>query len=241
MAFGRMTITSNGATIKEKGFCWGETPEPTIKDNRSTKTLTGSSVKGTIYRLDDLKPATMYYMRPYAITSGYQVAYGDAIKFSTIPKATIYLNVRDGGDQATYDRIKKASEDAAYYWANLTEMKNFYPSVGFVDGTPTADCSYGGWVRVGSNQSYQRTGTILHEWLHGAGVIPWADTEWSRHTLRSGVNNEGYGTGNWLGDRVSAVLDFLQDTFTLDGCRMPDNSGLRPGLYIINGRKTVIK
>ena len=42
-----------------------------------------------------------------------------------------------------------------------------------------------------------------------------------------------------------SVKDILQNrsagTFTLDGRRMPDNNGLRPGLYIINGRKTVIK
>jgi uncharacterized protein YdeI (BOF family) len=86
MAFGRLSITMNGATIKERGFCWSEHPEPTIFDNRSTKTLTGSSVTGTIYRLPDLKPSTIYYMRAYAVTSCYQVAYGNVIKFCTIPK-----------------------------------------------------------------------------------------------------------------------------------------------------------
>jgi len=214
MAFGRLTVTNNGASIKERGFCWSQSPEPTINDNRSSKTLSGSSVSGTIYWLQDLEPATMYYMRAYAITSGYQVAYGDVIKFCTIPKGTIRLNMRDGGDQATYNRIKQASETAVDYWNNLTEMKGFTPNVGFVDGTPTADCSYGGWIRVGSNSSYQRTGTILHEMLHGVGVIPWADTEWSRHTLRSGVNGEGYGTGQWLGERVTEVVRFLQNSTT---------------------------
>jgi hypothetical protein len=217
MAFGRLTVTPNGATIKERGFCWSENPEPTIHDNRSSKTLTGSSssgVNGTIYWMQNLQPATKYYMRAYAITSGYQVAYGESIRFYTIPKGTINLQMRSGGDQATYDRIKKASESAVDYWNNLTEMKGFSPSVGFVDGTPTADCSYGGWIRVGSNSSYQRTGTILHEMLHGIGVIPWADTEWSRHNLRSGVNGDGYGTGYWLGDRVTAVVRFLQNSTT---------------------------
>ena len=214
MAFGRLSVTNNGATIKERGFCFSEAPEPTINDNRTTKLLTGSSVSGDIYWLQDLKPATKYYMRAYAITNGYQVAYGKTIKFYTIPKGTISLQMRDGGDKATYDRIKQASEDAVDYWNNLTEMKGFSPSVGFVDGTPTADCSYGGWIRVGSNTSYQRTGTILHEMLHGIGVIPWADTEWSRHTLRSGVNGDGYGTGQWLGDRVTDVVRFLQNDNT---------------------------
>ena len=217
MAFGRLTVAANGSTVTERGFCWSEHPNPTINDNRTTKTLAGSSgsgVSGTMYWLQDLKPATMYYMRAYAITSGLQVGYGNVIKFSTIPKGQIKLQMRDGGSQDVYNRIKQASEDAIDYWNNLTEMKGFSPSIGFVDGTPTADCSYGGYIRVGSNTSYQRTGTILHEMLHGVGVIPWADTEWSRHNLRSGVNGDGYGTGYWLGDRTTEVVRFLQNSNT---------------------------
>lgn len=222
MAFGRLTITNNGATIKERGFCWAETPEPTIFDNRSSKTLTSSNTddfSGTVYWLKDLKPATKYYMRAYAITSGYQVAYGDVIKFYTIPKGTISLTVRDGGDAATYNRIKSASESAVYYWNNLTEMKGFSPSVGYESGTGTADCSYGGWVRVGPNTSYQRTGTILHEFLHGIGVIPYADTEWARFTLRSSKKyweraGKDCGTGSWLGERAAEVVRFFKNDNT---------------------------
>lgn len=208
MAFGRIK-SYQAESVAERGFCWSETSEPTINDNKTTETLTNN---GTIYVLSDLTPATKYYMRAYVKTETGKVGYGDAIKFYTIPKGQISLTVRDGGDTETYNRIKNASEKALYWWNNLTEMKDFYPSVGFVDGTPTADCSYGGWVRVGNNASYQRTGTILHEWLHGVGVIPWANTEWSRHTMRSGVNGDGYGTGYWLGERVTEVLRFWDNS-----------------------------
>ena len=217
MAFGRMSVTTNGSTVTERGFCYATHADPTVDDNTTTTTLVGSTksgVSGTLYWLKDLTPGTKYYMRGYVKTNDNQVVYGNAIKFYTIPKGTISLTMRSGGDDATYNRIKQASEDAVYYWNNLTEMKDFRPSVGFVDGTPTADCSYGGWVRVGSNTSYQRTGTILHEFLHGVGVIPWADTEWSRHNLRSGVNGDGYGTGYWLGERVTEVMRFLQNNNT---------------------------
>ena len=54
----------------------------------------------------------------------------------------------------------------------------------------------------------------MHEMLHGIGVIPWADTEWSRHTLRESVNSDGYGTGHWLGDRVTEVLRFWDNSNT---------------------------
>ena len=207
MAFGRIKSTNanGGAAIQKRGFCLAEHNNPTIDDVTNTATLTNN---GIIYYFKDLKPATKYYMRAYATNKDGMTGYGDVIKFYTIPKGTIQLTMRSGGDQATYNRIKEAAETAVNWWNNLTEMKGFGPNVGYESGTPTADCSYGGWIRVGPNTSYQRCGTIMHEMLHGIGVIPWADTEWSRHNLRSGVNGDGYGTGYWLGDRVTEVLTF---------------------------------
>jgi len=207
MAFGRIKSsgTNGGSAIQKRGFCLSETPEPTVDDIVSTKQLTNN---GIIYYFENLKPATKYYMRAYATNKDGVTGYGDVIKFYTIPKGTITLTMRNGGDQTTYNRIKEAAETAVNWWNNLTEMKGFGPNVGYESGTPTADCSYGGWIRVGPNASYQRCGTIMHEMLHGIGVIPWADTEWSRHNLRSSVNGDGYGTGNWLGDRVTEVLTF---------------------------------
>ena len=203
MAFGRMTAT--GTNIIEKGFCFATHQSPTINDQRSLKTLENN---GLIYCLENLEPGTEYFMRAYAITDGYQVGYGDEIRFYTIPKGNISYTIREGGDAAAVQRITNAVKTAVNYWNNLTSIPSFNTSVGYNSGVPTAECSYGGWMSVGSNASYQATGTILHELLHGIGVIPWADTEWSRHNLRSGVNGDGKGTGYWLGDRVTEVLRF---------------------------------
>ncbi len=208
MAFGRIkgsASANGGSAIQKRGFCLSETTEPTVDDIISTKQLSNN---GIIYYFTDLKPATKYYMRAYATNKDGVTGYGDVIKFYTLPMGSIKLSMRDGGDEATYNRIKTAAETAVNWWNNLTEMKGFNPSVGYASGTATADCSYGGWIRVGPNTSYQRCGTIMHEMLHGIGVIPWADTEWSRHNLRSSVNGDGYGTGYWLGDRVTEVLTF---------------------------------
>lgn len=210
MAFGRMSVSTT-ETIVEQGFCWSENPEPTINDNTTTTYLTNN---GKIYKLENLEPATLYYMRAYAVTKGRQVGYGDVLKFYTIPKGQITYTIRDGGDAATKKRITDAVIEAVDNWNNLTEIKGFNTSVGYNSGVPTAECSYGGWMSVGSNTSYQAAGTIMHELLHAVGVIPWADTEWSRHNLRSSVNGDGYGTGLWLGDRVTEVLRFWDNSTT---------------------------
>ena len=213
MAFVRMTYKANGATVTERGVCVSETTEPTVADIKANQE-TQLTKKGPIYWLKELKPGTKYYMRGYVITSGGQPVYGDPMKFYTIPKGQIGLDMRTSGD-APSNRIKAAAETALYWWNNLTEIKDFRTSIGYNPGTPTAECSYGGWMSVGQNESYQRCGTIMHELLHGVGVIPWADTEWSRvGRLRSGVNGDGKGTGQWLGDRVTEVLTFLENTET---------------------------
>ncbi len=204
MAFGRIKGVE-GDNIEEIGFCWATHREPTYDDNHTTKVLQNN---GDIYWMKDLQPATLYYMRAYARTTAGRVGYGETIKCYTIPKGQITFNFRNDGDAATQQRIREATETAIGWWNDLTEMKDFRPNVGYVEGVQTADCSYGGYIRVGPNQSYQRCGTIMHEMLHGCGVIPWADTEWSRHNLRSGTNNDGYGSGYWLGDRVTEVLSF---------------------------------
>jgi len=215
MAFGRMSYSGiSTSQVSEVGFCWSEHPLPTIADQCTTRHLSNN---GDIYWLEGLTPATKYYMRAYVVSKNGQVGYGTPIKFYTLPKGQIQLNMRSSDDAAADARIRAAAETAIDWWNNLTEMKGFNPNIGFNAGTPTADCSYGGWMRVGSNQSYQRPGTIMHEMLHGCGVVPYNDTEWSRFNLRSSTSNgAGFtsGSGLWLGDRVTEVLRFWDNSAT---------------------------
>ena len=209
-AFGRLTTKGFAdADIAEQGFCWNTTGDPTIDDFTTTRYLENN---GHIYRLDDLEPSTLYFMRAYVKHVNGRVKYGDVLKFYTIPKGQISYSIRDGGEGANKDRITKATQEAVDIWNNLTQLRDVSFNVGYDAGVQTADCSYGGWIRVGPNSSYQATGTLLHEMLHGIGVIPWAGTQWSGRILRESVNGEGYGTGHWLGERVTEVLDFWDNT-----------------------------
>ena len=219
-AFGRSTVS--GSNIMEQGFCWSEDSNPTVLDNRTTEYLNQA---GKIYWLRNLKPGRMYYMRAYAITESYAVGYGDVIKFSTVPKGTITHWYNNGGDEATNDRINYAIDTAIdYYWNNLSSIKGFGISVTYSPGTPTADCGYGGGMRVGANSSYQAVGTIMHEALHGIGVG--THGIWWSAEMRSDGDR-----GIWLGDRVTEAVRFWDNstTATITG----DNTHLWP--YGCNG------
>ena len=208
MAFGRIK-SATGEDITERGFCWGETPEPTVDDNSTTEYLSKS---GNIYWMKDLKPATIYYMRAYAKNNYGKVGYGDVIKFCTVPKGNVTYWYNNAGDDAANKRVNAAAQEACDIFNNLTEIVKHY-SIGYSAGTPTADCYYADepWMNMGANASYQRTGTIMHEMQHGLGLVPYT-TQWNKNILRSALDGDGRGTGLWLGDRVSAFLDFWDNT-----------------------------
>jgi len=209
MAFGRLSATIADGTITERGFCWSEQPEPTVSDNTTTETLYNN---GPIYLLRDLKPATKYFMRAYAKTEGRRVAYGATIKFCTLPKGNLTYWYNNGGDAAANNRVNAAAAQACDIFSNLTSIVKHF-NIGYSAGTPTADCYYADepWMNMGANASYQRTGTIMHEMQHGLGLVPYT-TQWNKNILRSALDGEGRGTGQWLGDRVSAFLDFWDNT-----------------------------
>ena len=206
MAFGRIKASSanGGSTIKKRGFCIAENPNPNINDSISTKQITNN---GIIYYFENLKPSTKYYMRAYVTNNDGETGYGDVIKFYTLPKGEIVYWYNNGGDDAANTRINNALTQACNIFSNLTSIKKKF-SVGYSAGTQTADCNYRDdpWINMGPNSSYQRTGTIMHEMQHGLGVISYS-TQWSGSILRS-----GNGTGEWLGDQVSAFLDFWDNT-----------------------------
>ena len=193
MAFGRFTYKLNGAKLKQAGFCYSTEHNPTFFDEKSTRTLSNN---GLIYVMENLKPATVYYARPYVMTEGYQVAYGDELKIITIPKGTMTYWYNNGGSTEENDRISYALKNGTRIWNDLMNIQGVNLSVSYGAGTPTADCSYGGSMRVGPNSAYQRTGTIMHEAAHGVGVGTIGGW-WSM--LIDGV---------WTGVRANEVLQF---------------------------------
>lgn len=224
-ALGRCKVNNYaGTSTLETGFCWSTNPEPTIADNRTSKAISNN---GTIYHITGLEPSTVYYMRAYSITRDYAVGYGDVVKVITIPSGQITWSYNDnGGDEATNTRIKDATESAVHYWNISTSIRNWHATVNNSPGTPTADCSYGGWIRVGANTSYQRTGTLLHEMNHGVGVGQLE--QW--FGPNSPYRQDGT-RGAWLGQRATKIVRFLENSTTaiLNG----DNTHMWP--YGING------
>jgi hypothetical protein len=193
-----MRATMTGNNLIEKGVCWSTEHEPTVLDNRTTDAF---KLSGDIFHITGLKPATVYYLRPYAMNKTYKVAYGDEVKIVTFPKGTATWSWDEGAPTAeANDRCRKAMEETIEYFNEWTGIKGFHLSGHYGAQTPTADCSYGGSMRIGPVASYQAIGTVLHETGHGVGVGT-SDRWWDTN-----VHN-----WEWLGRAANEAYQFLEN------------------------------
>lgn len=213
-------MTTNITSFSQQGFCYSTNVMPTVDDSTSTAYLSNN---GKIFKISNLQPATVYYIRPY-VKSGGTVYYGEPMKAITRPGGSISYGVFGfSGDADT--RVKAAAKEGVDLWNEYTGIKGLYFNINYGSSTPTADCSYGGYMRIGPSSSYQATGTILHEGLHAIGVGTlglWNGSSWMRGGSNSGV---------WRGVRVNRVIKFWDndESATLKG----DGTHMWP--YGVNG------
>jgi hypothetical protein len=86
-AKGGGNVTSNGgASVTERGICWGTSPNPTINGDHASHG-TGGTGSFTI-DIANLTPNTTYYVRVYAINS-LGTSYGHDVVFTTLPEPVI--------------------------------------------------------------------------------------------------------------------------------------------------------
>lgn len=153
-------------TIQEIGLVYNTVKEPTVANNKIARSTVESKFK---QRISNLTPETLYYIRPYAVTSS-KVLYGEEFVISTIKKGNFtYSFNQNGADAATVSRIKAAFDLATTYYNNFTSIVK-HVTVNYSPGTPTADANFNGWINMGSNAAYQKAGTAMHEMAHTVGV-----------------------------------------------------------------------
>lgn len=81
-ALGGGNVTDDGGSeIKERGLCYGTTPNPTMSDNVVQASIGGTGI--FVCPMEGLKSGATYYVRAYAI-NGAGTAYGEQKSFRTL-------------------------------------------------------------------------------------------------------------------------------------------------------------
>lgn len=202
-------------TIQEIGLVYNTSKEPTVANNKIARDKVETNFK---QRISNLTPETLYYVRPYAVTSK-TVLYGEEFVISTIKKGNFtYSFNQNGADDATVTRIKTAFDIATKYYNNFTSIVK-HVTINYSPSTPTADANFAGWINMGSNAAYQKAGTAMHEMAHSVGVGQHAKY-W-----------ELMYAGTWHGKRANEILQMMTNDAT--AVVKGDNTHFWP--YGING------
>ncbi|MDR8392775.1 hypothetical protein NC796_16590 [Aliifodinibius sp. S!AR15-10] len=156
--------------VTERGICWSKEPDPDITDS---KTIEGEGTGKFLTRIEGLEPEAAYYMRAYA-TNEKGTGYGRQIQLQTIAKGNItytFHKVSNPSEelQEHYTRIENAFEEAVHYYEHFTSIEKEL-DVYYNPDVATTDGHINGTIRIGSDPSYQQTGTALHEIMHTVGV-----------------------------------------------------------------------
>jgi len=174
-----------GATITERGICWATSAAPTVGSNRMAA---GAGIGKFRVTIKNLAEKTTYYLRAYAVNAS-GISYSEELSLKTIAKGNITYTFNKSAaptaeETAAYSRLQVAIDSAVWYLNNYTSAKR-HVYLNYVPDVPTADANSEGWMRFGSNSSYQNLRTMLHELNHtiGNGTTSF----WTNNLILNGV------------------------------------------------------
>ncbi len=194
----RVRLNSDGGfPITKKGVCLDDEPSPSVEDKVIEK---GTGLNNFLAEIKGLDPEKKYYIRAFAENEK-GIGYGNTLEVTTRKKGNITFTLHEESNpsaelQENYDRIQEAFEKAVDYYNSYTSIEK-HINVYYNPGVPTADGNINGTIRVGSNASYQKTGTAMHEIAHVVGV----GTHWKWGQL---IQN-----GVFVGNRANKILQIL--------------------------------
>ncbi|WP_128764920.1 hypothetical protein [Leeuwenhoekiella polynyae] len=202
--------------ITEMGVVWGIEEVPTIDNNKIIHATIEDHFK---LRITDLEEQSVYFIRPYKISDG-EAVYGRQMIISTIPEGNFTWSFNGTLDlnNPIHARIKSAFDEATWYFNNFTSI-NKHVTVNYSPGTPTANANFDGWINMGPVESYQRTGTALHEMAHSVGV----GTHWKYDDL--------FTDNRYNGERAAEIIQLMSG----DDEEYIRKSGVHFWPYGING------
>ncbi|MGV3766173.1 MAG: hypothetical protein ACO1NW_08605 [Chitinophagaceae bacterium] len=214
-------VDTKGIAMKEVGICLSKNATPTIADTKIA--AASSSEQNLFFRFNNLEPATTYHIRAYGTNTYGTTVYGSDVTVTTIARGNVTYTLNQNAyptddEKAAYARIKSAFDEAVVYYNNYTSITK-HLTVNYNPGVQTADATFAGNVRFGSNTGYQKTGTALHELAHTVGVGTHA------------VWNQLIQGGVYQGKNANAMLRFMTRTPT----ETIKGDGLHFWPYGING------
>jgi formylglycine-generating enzyme required for sulfatase activity len=142
---GGNVISDGGLAVTERGLCWSTTSNPTIEDHHFAN---GSGLGSYSVNIMGVFPATLYYVRAYAINS-LGIAYGNEVSFNTLPNngqaPTGAINgkftVNENGDKVYFSKGNLQYQASTGIWRFAENQWDYIGS-----GNANISSTYSGWI-----------------------------------------------------------------------------------------------
>jgi hypothetical protein len=175
--------STGGANIVEAGVCISNNQNPTVSD----KKIIAAKVENNSFKVDveNLDLGRSFFIRSY-VTTVKGTYYGSQGSFQTYNKGkiTVHYHNQSNIPVDVFARLKAMADHGVKLLEEYTSIVKTV-TIEYNTGVQTADASLSGWMRWGSNTSYQKTGTFLHEFAHtiGAGTSNY----WRETLIKNGI------------------------------------------------------
>jgi len=175
--------STGGANVLEAGVCISHNQNPTINDTK----VIASKIENESFKVDvkNLELGKSYFIRSY-VTTVKGTFYGSQGSFQTYNKGKITVNYHNQSNipADVFARLKAMADHGVRLLEEHTSIVKTV-TIEYNTGVATADASLSGWMRWGSNVSYQKAGTFLHEFAHtiGAGTSSY----WTNTLIKNGI------------------------------------------------------
>ncbi len=197
------TVTASASTVIEaRGVCWSKNTSPTIDDY---STNDGSGTGSFTSELDDLTPATPYYVRAYAKIKNGQTIYGNEVSFTTAdpggtgspcPGLPTFTDSRDGqvyptvqiGSQCWMKKNLNYATGNSWCYndndANCTVYGRLYDWYTALDACPS------GWHLPSDDEWFTLTGYLGGDVVAGGAMKETGTVHWNEPNPAS--NSSGF-------------------------------------------------
>ena len=175
--------STGGANLVETGVCISNNPNPTVSD----KKIIASKVENNSFKVDveNLELGKSFFIRSY-VTTAKGTYYGSQGSFQTYNKGKITVNYHNQSNipADVFARLKAMADHGVKLLEEHTSIVKTV-TIEYNTGVQTADASLTGWMRWGSNVSYQKAGTFLHEFAHAIGAG--TSNYWREILIKNGI------------------------------------------------------
>ncbi len=182
-------VTSDGgATVLERGICWGMNHEPNISGSHIAN---GDGTGSYTVLMTGLTPGTVYYVRAYAVNSQ-GTNYGDEMHFTTLSGG--------GGNGGGYGPPPTGAINGVF---SVSPTKQVWFSKGNLQYIGSASTPYWKfaehqWEYLGNNGQGGSTCQTVNRDLFGWGTSGWNNGNvyyqpWDIHNIVNGSIGFGYG------------------------------------------------